>query len=61
MPKSNLSYWKPKLEKNKYNDAQNKRILGEQGWRVLVIWECQLKKESCMRSLADLYDQIIHV
>lgn len=41
-PKSRLSYWKPKLELNSKRDKKNVRTLLRDGWRVLIIWECQL-------------------
>ena len=43
MPKSRLEFWRPKLEGNKIRDEKNKRALVRQGWKVLTIWECQLK------------------
>src|SRR5262245_1683825 len=43
MPKSRLDYWLPKLERNKARDVQNIKALRRSGWRVLVVWECQLK------------------
>jgi DNA mismatch endonuclease (patch repair protein) len=43
MPKSRLDFWEPKLEANKQRDARNKRKLAREGWKVLTIWECQLK------------------
>jgi DNA mismatch endonuclease (patch repair protein) len=43
MPKSNLDYWKPKLEGNKRRDAENTAKLEADGWRVITIWECELK------------------
>jgi DNA mismatch endonuclease, patch repair protein len=42
-PKSKLDFWKPKLEQNHRRDDVVKRRLRKLGWRVLVIWECQLK------------------
>jgi len=42
MPKSHIEYWKPKLERNRSRDIQNRRKLRAQHWRVLVLWECQL-------------------
>lgn len=44
-PKSNMSYWKEKLDRNKLRDAKNQDILRKNGWKVLVIWECELKKD----------------
>jgi len=42
LPKSRLDFWKQKLETNKQRDQRNREQLVEQGWRVLVVWECQL-------------------
>lgn len=41
-PKSKLEFWKPKLEENHRRDKANRRALRRLGWRVLVVWECQL-------------------
>ena len=46
MPKTNLEYWIPKFERNVERDERNIRSLEEQGWRVHVIWECQLRKKT---------------
>ena len=43
LPKSRLDFWIPKLEGNRLRDQRNKRALAKQGWKVLTIWECQLK------------------
>lgn len=45
LPKSNTDYWKPKLEKNSENDKQHIKWLQEMGWTVVVLWECELKKD----------------
>lgn len=41
VPKSNLSYWVPKLERTKIRDSQNQGALRDLGWDILVIWECE--------------------
>ena len=43
MPSSRRDYWVPKLKKNQIRDAHNQASLEEQGWKVLVIWECELR------------------
>jgi DNA mismatch endonuclease (patch repair protein) len=43
-PKTRLGYWKPKLLANHERDRRHRRALRRLGWRVLVIWECQLRK-----------------
>ena len=55
-PSSNAEYWSKKINRNVERDAQNIALLTEQGWRVLIIWECQLKK-----NLKMLYDKIIEI
>ena len=42
-PRSNRDFWLPKLRKNKARDARNLDALTQQGWKVLIIWECELK------------------
>ncbi|MBX7252582.1 MAG: very short patch repair endonuclease [Candidatus Promineofilum sp.] len=41
-PHSRQEYWIPKLEGNKRRDVANMASLNEQGWDVLVIWECEV-------------------
>ena len=42
LPKSHLEFWLPKLEANRLRDRRNLAALRARGWRVLVLWECQL-------------------
>jgi len=44
-PKSRLEVWKPKLESNRKRDKTNQVLLLKLGWKVLVIWECELKNK----------------
>jgi DNA mismatch endonuclease, patch repair protein len=43
LPKSRLNYWLPKLAANRRRDLQNMEALTSAGWRVLEIWQCELK------------------
>jgi DNA mismatch endonuclease, patch repair protein len=43
VPSSNQGYWIPKLRNNCVHDRANQDALSEEGWQLLVIWECQLK------------------
>jgi DNA mismatch endonuclease (patch repair protein) len=49
-PRTKRSFWEQKLAKNKARDAQVKRELRKLGWRVMVVWECQLRNESALKS-----------
>lgn len=42
LPKSKLEFWKPKLEANRKRDLHSQRQLKALGWRVLVVWECEM-------------------
>ena len=46
LPKSNLEYWKPKILRNVERDQNNYQKLIDAGWKVIIVWECELKKES---------------
>lgn len=52
-PKTRIEFWQAKFDKNVENDSKNTRILEEAGWKVVVIWECEIKKdfENTMNSL----------
>lgn len=43
-PKSNRSYWQPKLTRTKARDLEHAERLEQLGYRVLVIWECSSRK-----------------
>ena len=43
VPKSRREFWQDKFEANRERDARNVRLLRDQGWRVLTVWECVLK------------------
>ena len=44
-PKTNKSYWLPKIERNIKRDRKNNKILKSQGFKVIKIWEHQVKKD----------------
>lgn len=44
IPGSRTEYWAAKFARNQERDAENARRLAELGWRMLVIWECEIKK-----------------
>ena len=44
-PKTRTEFWLQKFDKNVKNDQIKQEQLKELGWRVIVIWECELKKD----------------
>ncbi len=48
IPKSRTEFWEEKLKRNQQRDETTMRELVAKGWRVLVLWECQLKDEKAL-------------
>ena len=44
-PKSNTEFWKEKIESNIERDKRNYIKLEEDGWKVVVVWECEIKND----------------
>ena len=57
-PKSNVEFWENKISKNISRDQINYKLLKEQGWKVLVVWECELKKQLREETLRNLSEKI---
>ena len=57
-PKSNVDFWKRKINGNIERDLRSHQLLNEQGWNVIVIWECQLKRATFDDTLKHLVSQI---
>ena len=43
LPKSKLGFWETKLEENRQRDLRYQERLMAMGWRVLIVWECELQ------------------
>ena len=43
VPKTRTDWWLNKINGNKANDAKKVQTLAQAGWKVLIVWECQLK------------------
>jgi DNA mismatch endonuclease (patch repair protein) len=56
MPKSNVAYWKAKLERNSERDLETTKALTVAGWKVLRLWEHEVysSPEKCARRVFKL-------
>jgi DNA mismatch endonuclease, patch repair protein len=55
-PDTRTDFWIPKLQRNRERDLDNARRLRAQGWRVLIVWECELRKpDKLSRRLAKAF------
>lgn len=57
-PSSNQEYWKPKILGNVARDERNAELLREAGWKVIIVWECELKKKCREETLIQLVSDI---
>lgn len=61
LPSTNLEYWEKKIADNLERDERKKRELEELGYRVLIVWQCQLKSRDREENLERLKSEIISV
>lgn len=59
MPKSNIEYWNKKILRNIKRDNIVYQELSDLGWNVLIVWECELKKNRIQNTLEYLYYNIL--
>ena len=58
-PTSNTDYWIPKIQRNVERDISNHAELTSLGWKVIVIWECELKKKCLDDTMTRLENEIL--
>ena len=57
-PATRKKFWHDKLEGNRERDRRNRRELKKQGWKVLVVWECQTRKpEKLKKRIEEFLDR----
>lgn len=57
-PKNNAEFWKEKISGNIHRDRQNHQLLEQQGWHVIDVWECELKKDTVQQTLNHLVQEL---
>lgn len=57
-PKSHVEYWAVKFQRNVERDQRTLSELEKAGWKVHVVWECQLKKTVLASTLHDLFSEL---
>ena len=53
LPSTRTEWWKEKIEGNIKNDIKTHTILTEAGYRVIVIWECEIKNKTVYSRIID--------
>ncbi len=59
IPKSNTAFWLGKIGKNKERDTRDGVALASASWKVITIWECELKKTVIEATLDSLVQALV--
>ena len=57
-PKTNVKFWCTKIENNRERDLRDYTFLESLGWRAIVVWECELKKDRIDSTIATVREQL---
>ena len=60
-PKTNTEFWYAKFKYNQERDERNYQKLRDLGWRILIIWECEIRHGDADKRLKELAQEIITV
>lgn len=63
LPNTNVEFWQGKIARNKECDEKNRKTLIRSGFRVITIWECELKnktlrEERLLRLVAEIKNAV---
>lgn len=59
LPKSNVEFWKEKIERNIERDKESMQALFDLGWKVVRVWECELRNKANRKdTLNKIYNSI---
>ena len=54
IPQTNREFWVNKIRCNQERDQKNYQVLQENGWQVIVVWECQLKPKCIEQTMTEV-------
>jgi len=58
LPKTRTEWWLQKIKGTMARDKAAEIALNVKGWKVIVIWECQLKKDNLTTTITSLFSEI---
>ena len=61
LPDNNKKFWEEKLFRNRERDFEKKIQLEKLGWKVITIWECELKKDKIEETLQNLKQKLYNI
>ena len=57
-PKSRIKFWQKKFSENVERDRFVKKELRKMGWKVIVVWECELKNDKKEKSINRILNEL---
>ncbi|OCA75431.1 very short patch repair endonuclease [Chryseobacterium arthrosphaerae] len=58
IPKTRTEFWTDKINGNKKRDKKNTELLIQMGWKVITVWECELKKDKVDQTIEKLINEL---
>lgn len=59
MPKTRTEWWKGKIEDTQKRDQNNYQKLTADSWNVIIVWECQLRRENIIETMDSVIKNIM--
>lgn len=59
-PQTNADFWNQKIDRNVIRDKSDVSLLERLGWRVLIVWECEIKKKNEAVLLSRVKEFLLH-
>lgn len=58
LPETNAEFWKKKFDCNRERDKHNYKKLQDDGWNVIIVWECEIRHSDRKMRLETLVEEI---
>lgn len=58
IPKTRTEWWQKKIDTNKANDEKAQKLLKKEGWKIINVWGCDLKKQKMEKTLDKLVKKL---
>ena len=59
IPQTNREFWVNKIQRNQERDQRNYQVLRDNGWQVIVVWECQLKANFLEQTMLQVEQRLL--
>jgi DNA mismatch endonuclease (patch repair protein) len=59
VPKTRTDWWLNKININRTNDERSNSLLGKENWKIMILWECELKPDVLEKTLQSLMHNLL--